>query len=90
MFDIVNELPVMEVSHVGFLEDTLSVSSHEQPSVDTLQLKLEDVVVCSDVRDECVFNPPVSERGREVEIFSSCIEGTCTCDNLIGDRKSWN
>ena len=41
--------------------------------------------VNSDVTvEECVFYPPVSGGGRVVEIYKSCINGTCNCVNLIG------
>ena len=33
----------------------------------------------------CVFSPPVSECGRVVKIFNECIEGFCSCVNVVGD-----
>ena len=38
--------------------------------------------------DACVFSPPVSEGGRAVNIFTSCIEGACACVNVIGGNNS--
>ena len=35
--------------------------------------------------DVNVFTPPVSKGGRVVEIFECCINGSCTCVNLVGD-----
>ena len=34
---------------------------------------------------EYVFFPPVSEKGRVVEIFKDCVDGPCSCTNIIGD-----
>ena len=36
------------------------------------------------VSEACVFIPPVSECGRVVEIFSDCIKGCCSCENVVG------
>ena len=33
---------------------------------------------------DLVFSPPVSEGGRVVEVYRQCIEGKCSCQNVIG------
>ena len=42
-------------------------------------------VTCNVELREHVFFPPVSEGGRVVEIYQECVDGSCSCNNIIGE-----